>query len=70
MPVEGQGKMVEKDRLLAEGKMVELYSMLVEGRIVEGRIVEVVQGKFVVAGRLLGEGRTRSWDRIECEERQ
>ena len=72
---EVQGKMVELDRMPVEGKMVVLDRVPVEGRIVEGKIVEgsameVVQGKFVVVGRLLGEGRTHSLDKIECEERQ
>ena len=75
MPAEGQGKTVEKDRMPVEGKMVVLDRMPVEGRIVEGRMregsaMEVDQGKFVVVGTLLGEGRTRSWDKIECEELQ
>ena len=72
MPVEVQDKMVVLDRMPAEGqdKMVVLDKMPVEGRIVEGSAMGVDQGKFVVAGRLLGEGRTRSWDKIECEERQ
>ena len=72
MPAEGQDKMVVLDRMPVEvqGKMVVLDKMPVEGRMGEGSAMEVVQGKFVVAGTLLGEGRTRSWDKIECEELQ